>query len=135
MAIRIPTIDCTRESATALFAALREKLSPRGNVVSEAGRQRTIDLFGEPLTPQQVVERTRADIRRDGLAALLSYTRKLDGKDLTAADLRVSSGEFTAAHRAADPGYLDALRRIRANIVEFQRACLTEDVAIVRHDG
>jgi histidinol dehydrogenase len=74
-------------------------------------------------------------VRRDGLAAALDYTKKLDRKDLTAADLRVSPDEFAAAHRAADPAYLDALRRIRANIVEFQRACLTEDVAIVRHDG
>jgi histidinol dehydrogenase len=135
MPLKIPTIDCTRESAAALFAALREKLSPRGDVVSEAGRQRTIELFGQPLTPQQVVERICADVRRDGLAAALDYTKKLDRKDLTAADLRVSPDEFAAAHRAADPAYLDALRRIRANIVEFQRACLTEDVAIVRHDG
>jgi histidinol dehydrogenase len=135
MPLKIPTIDCTRESAVALLAPLREKLSPRGDVVSEAGRQRTIELFGQPLTPQQVVERICADVRRDGLAAVLDYTKKLDRKDLTTADLRVSPDEFAAAHRAADPAYLDALRRIRANIVEFQRACLTEDVAIVRHDG
>ncbi len=135
MPLKIPTIDCTRESSAALIAALREKLSPRGDVVSESGRQRTIELFGQPLTPQQVVERICADVRHNGLAALLDYTKRLDRKDLTAADLRVSPDEFAAAHRAADPAYLDALRRIRANIVEFQRACLTEDVAIVRHDG
>jgi histidinol dehydrogenase len=135
MSLNIPTIDCTRESAATLLSVLREKLSPRGDVVSEAGRQRTIELFGQPLTPQQVVERICEDVRRDGLAAVLDYTKKLDRKDLTAADLRVSPEEFAAAHRAADPQYLDALRRIRANIVEFQRACMTEDVAIVRHDG
>ena len=135
MPLNIPIIDCTRDSAALLFASLRQKLSPRGDVVSEAGRQRTIELFGQPLSPQQVVERICADVRRDGLAALLDYTKKLDRKDLTAAELRVSPQEFAAAHRAADPAYLDALRRIRANIVEFQRACLTEDVAIVRHDG
>jgi histidinol dehydrogenase len=135
MPLNIPTIDCTRVSAVALLAALREKLSPRGDVVSEAGRQRTIELFGQPLTPQQVVERICADVRRDGLEAVLDYTKRLDRKVLTAADLRVTPDEFAAAHRAAEPAYLDALRRIRANIVEFQRACLTEDVAIVRHDG
>jgi histidinol dehydrogenase len=41
----------------AKLAALRQKLSPAGNVVSEAGRRRTMEVFGEPLSPQQVVER------------------------------------------------------------------------------
>ena len=44
--LNIPTIDCSRDDADALIAALRDKLSPRGNVVSEAGKQRTIELFG-----------------------------------------------------------------------------------------
>ena len=55
--LQITTIDCSRDDAEELFRELREKLSPRGDVVSEAGRQRTIDLFGEALSPQQVVER------------------------------------------------------------------------------
>lgn len=135
MSLNIPTIDCTQGDAAPLFAALREKLSPRGDVVSEAGRQRTIELFGQPLTPQQVVERICADVRQHGLAAVLDYTRKLDRKELTADTLRVTPDELAAAHEDADPVYLDTLRRIRANIVEFQRACLTEDVAVVRHDG
>ena len=58
------------------LAALRRKLSPQGNVVSEAGRQRTIDLFGEPLSPQRVVERICGDVRRDGLSAVVPYAEK-----------------------------------------------------------
>src|SRR5262245_50140463 len=64
-------IDCSRDDASRHFAALRDKLSPKGNVVSEAGRQRTIELFGEPLSPQQVVERICADVRQRGLPAVL----------------------------------------------------------------
>ncbi len=135
MPLAIPTIDCAREDASALLAGLRDKLSPRGDVVSEAGRQRTRELFGEPLTPQQVVERICSDVRTRGLTALLDYTRKLDRKELTLQTMRVTPEELEAAHEDADPVYLDTLRRIRANIVEFQRACLADDVTIIRTDG
>ena len=56
-------------------AELRERLSPRGNIVSEAGRRRTIEVFGEPLSPQQVVERICEDVRSKGLAALADPLR------------------------------------------------------------
>ncbi|MGV2337007.1 MAG UNVERIFIED_CONTAM: hypothetical protein LVR18_23920 [Planctomycetaceae bacterium] len=51
VSLSIPVIDCRNSDARQLFRQLREKLSPRGDVVSEAGRQRTIELFGEPLSP------------------------------------------------------------------------------------
>lgn len=135
MPLQIPMIDCRTGDAAALLASLREKLSPRGDVVSAAGRQRTMELFGQPLSPQQVVERICGDVREHGLSALLEYTRKLDRKDLDAGSLRVSADELAAANDAADPVYLDTLRRIRDRIVDFQRACLTDDVRIVRQDG
>src|SRR5690242_8805388 len=130
MPLQIPTIDCTRDDATALFASLREKLSPRGDIVSEAGRRRTIDLFGEALTPQQVVERICSDVRARGLDAVLDYSRRIDGRDLTAATMRVTPDELRAAHAAADPQFLATIGRIRENIVEFQSACLVPDVLV-----
>lgn len=135
MSLKIPTIDCSQGNAASLFADLREKLSPRGDVVSEAGRQRTIDLFGEPLTPQQVVERICSDVREQGVAALLDYTAKLDRKELTPQTMRVSPEELAAAHAQADSGLLETVRRIRNNIWEFQNAVLPEDVSIVREEG
>lgn len=135
MTLRIPTIDCRTGDAGAHFAALRAKLSPRGDVVSEAGRQRTMDLFGEALSPQQVVERICGDVQTRGLAAVLEYTQKLDRKQLDAGTIRVSAEELSAANEAADPVYLDTVRRIRDRIIDFQRACLTEDVRILRQDG
>ena len=131
----IPTINCHNEDATALFAALREKLSPRGDVVSEAGRQRTIDLFGEPLSPQQVVERICGDVRTGGLASLLDYSEKLDGKQLTADTMRVSEAEFEEAAAKADPDYLAVVRRVRDNVTEFQQAILSSDVEVNRTLG
>ncbi|MEX0702287.1 MAG: histidinol dehydrogenase, partial [Planctomycetales bacterium] len=133
--LMIPTIDCHRDDAAARLAALRAKLSPRGDIVSEAGRRRTIEIFGAPLSPQQVVERICGDVARDGLRAVLDYTEKLDGKRLTPETIRVSPEEFDAAHRAADPAYLETIRRIRDNIAEFQRAVLPSDAKIVRQSG
>src|SRR5580704_66244 len=97
--VQIATIDCSRDDAAATFAKLREKLSPKGDVVSEAGKRRTIEIFGEPLSPQQVVERICRDVRERGLAALLDFCLKLDKKSLTLETLRVQPAELEAAHK------------------------------------
>jgi histidinol dehydrogenase len=129
-------IDCRQDDAEQSLAELREKLSPRGNVVSEAGRRRTVELFGEPLSPQQVVERICGDVQRDGLAAVLEYTQKLDRKELTPETMRVSADELNQAHAAADADYLTVVRQIRDNVAEFQQAMLPDDVRVVRdRDG
>jgi histidinol dehydrogenase len=128
-------IDCARGDAFELFAELREKLSPRGDVVSEAGKQRTVSLFGAPLSPEQVVERICRDVRDQGLPALLEYTHKLDRKLLTPETLRVDARELAAAHAQAHPDFLKAIRRIRDNIREFQRAILNQDVTLRRGNG
>ncbi len=133
--LQIPVIRLSDADAETLFEQLREKLSPQGNVVSPEGRQRTIELFGEPLSPQQVVERICHDVRLQGLPAVLDYTRKLDRKELTAETIRVSAEELAQAHAQADPQYLSTLRQIRENIQEFQRAILNRDVRVVRDLG
>jgi histidinol dehydrogenase len=114
----IDRIDTRRDDVSAALEALRRKLSPAGNVVSEAGRRRTIEVFGEPLSPQQVLE----------------YSRKLDKAELTPETVRVSAAELAAAHAAADPQFLATIRRIRDNILQFQRAILHKDVEVKR-DG
>ncbi len=133
--LQIQRIDTTQDDVQQALDALREKLSPRGNVVSERGRQRTVAVFGQPLTPQEVVERICDDVRREGLAALLRYSERLDDAQLTAETLRVSSDEIVAAHRQAAPEFLATVRRVRDNILEFQRAILHQDVQVVRPHG
>ena len=130
--LNITTIDCTQESAERLFETLRQKLSPRGDVTSEAGRQRTIALFGEPLTPQQVVERICGDVRRGGVATMLDYSRKLDRKELTPETMRVTDAEFEQAFASADKEFLATIGRIRDNIVEFQSKLLNQSVSVIR---
>lgn len=130
--LKIALLDCSQQDPVGLLADLRRKLSPRGDIVSEAGRQRTMALFGEPLSPQQVVERICSDVDEGGLEAVLDYTAKLDGKKLDAASIRVTPKELEEAHRQADPAYLATLRRIIANITEFQQALLVKDAVVQR---
>ncbi len=130
--LHITTIDCSRHDARQLIDSLRNKLSPQGDIVSESGRQRTIELFGKPLSPQQVVERICGDVQRDGLSAVLEYTKKLDNKELTLDALRVPSSELQQSHQAANLNYLQTIRRICVNITEFQTAILTNNVSVVR---
>jgi histidinol dehydrogenase len=77
-----------------------------------------------------VVERICDDVRTRGLAAVIEYTAKLDGVQLTADSLRVPAAELAAAHAAADAKFLETVRRIRANIARFQTAILHRDVNV-----
>lgn len=117
------------------MAALRARLSPRGDIVSEAGRRRTIEVFGEALSPQRVVERICLDVRDRGLPAVLEYSAKIDKADLSPATIRVSDQELAAAHAAADPALLACVRRVRDNILAFQTAILHQDKVVDRPHG
>jgi histidinol dehydrogenase len=133
--LNILRIDTRQHDARAAMAELRRRLSPRGDVVSQAGRQRTIEIFGEPLTPAQVVERICRDVAARGLAAVLDYSARIDKADLTADTLRVPPEALAQAHAQADPQLLDSVRRIRENIRRFQEAILHRDVRVERPGG
>ena len=123
-------IDLAAPGGRDRLDALRATLVSQGDVVSPAGRQRTIDVFGEPLSPRQVVERICADVRRAGLEALLDYTRRIDRADVAADTLLVRRDALAAAHAAVSPEFLEAVRRIRGRVERFQRAVLARDVVV-----
>jgi len=130
----IPRVDA-RQGASDLLAALREKLSPRGDVVSPRGRELTIKVFGQPLTPVDVVQRICDDVRTGGTEALIRYTASLDGASLTAEQLRVPADELAAAHASVDSSLLDSIRRIRDRVATFQQAILHRDVTLSPQPG
>jgi histidinol dehydrogenase len=133
--INITRIDASRDDVQAALNALRERLSPRGNVVSEAGRRRTMEVFGEPLSPAEVVQRICEEVRRQGLAAVLDYSARIDQAKLTAETIRVPQAELEQAHAQADAAFLETIRRIRRNILRFQQAILHGDVRVELGDG
>lgn len=133
--LKIPRIDTRQADVRSLIDELRERLSPRGNIVSEAGKKLTEAVFGSPLTPQQVVERICNDVREEGLSAALRYSEKLDKATLTAETLRVPPEQMKKAHSEADPKFLAAVRSIRERILTFQKALLPKDVSVAAPNG
>jgi histidinol dehydrogenase len=123
-------IDLSAADGRSRLDALRGKLVSQGDVISPAGRQKTIDVFGEPLAPRQVVERICTDVRTRGLEALVDYTRRIDGANVTAESLAVTPAALAEAHAAVEPGFLEAVRRIRSRVERFQRAVLARDVEV-----
>jgi histidinol dehydrogenase len=135
MPLEIQRIDTRQPDAQAAIAQLRAKLAPSGNVVSDAGRQKTLEVFGTPMSPTEVVERICSDVRHQGLEAVLRYTAQLDGAQLSANTLRVSADELVSAHAHAAPPFLETIRRIRDNILRFQTAILHRDVHVEAAHG
>ena len=101
--LKLLRIDTRQANVRQALADLRERLSPRGNVVSEAGRRRTIEVFGEPLSPQQVVERICHDVRTKGLPAVLDYSARIDKANLTRETIRVSEAELAGSPPGCKP--------------------------------
>lgn len=132
--LKIQRVDA-REGSAEILQQLRNKLSPQGDVVSPRGRALTEEVFGEPLTPVQVVQRICEDVRVEGTSALLRYTKSLDKADLSPESLRVPAEALAKAHSDADPCLIESIRRIRDNVAEFQQAILHSNVTITPQPG
>lgn len=132
--ITMRRISHTAPAAADQLQQLCRQLSLQADVVSPRGKALTEQVFGQALTPGQVVERICNDIKQQGLTALLHYTKQLDKTELTADTLRVGADEFAAAHRAAAPEFLETIRRVRNNILSFQMGLVHRDAILNRRD-
>ncbi|MBQ6828999.1 MAG: hypothetical protein IJO46_13400 [Thermoguttaceae bacterium] len=61
-ALNLQWIDARQNDVQEKIDALRQKLSVKGNIVSEEGKRRTIEIFGAPLTPAEVAETICRDV-------------------------------------------------------------------------
>jgi len=132
---KINWIDSRHDDIQTKMNELRKRLSPHGNVVSQSGRQRTIEIFGAPLTPAEIVEQVCREISEKGMPALLEYCKRIDRADLTAETIRVPESGLKEAHARVSAEYLQSVRHVKANILEFQTAILHHDVRIDRKNG
>ena len=78
-------------------------------------------IFGEELSPQEVVDRIINDVRGKGDEALFRYTSKLDGVELDS--LEVSRQELSAAYDVVDEELVSALELAAKRIRGFHFAC------------
>lgn len=78
-------------------------------------------IFGVEISPHEAVSRILTDVRAQGDAALLDYTRRIDGAEL--ATLAVSSQELEEAVRQTPAEVLQALEVAAARIRAFHERC------------
>ncbi len=127
---RLRRIRCGSDGAADALAALRTQLGAAGNVVSARGRALTEKVFGEPLPPRRVVERICEDVRQRGAVALFHYTEQFDRARLDRDTLRVTPSEMALAHAAAEPAFLEAVRRVRQNVLAFQSGIVNRSATL-----
>lgn len=126
----VQTIDLATADGRPRLQRLVASLSSQGDVVSPAAAQRTQEIFGEPLTPKQVVAKICADVKAHGREAVLDYTTRIDRADVTSDTLFVSPDAFRQAHASVEPTFLETVRRVRARVERFQQAVLPNDAEV-----
>ena len=104
-------------------------------VLSAGGRAKVKETFGEELTAQQVVERIVDAVRHQGNEAVLSYTKLIDGAELTADTLEVTPAEIEAAIAGADKEVLAALEAAVENVRRFHVEQLPKSWFTEREQG
>ncbi len=80
---------------------------------------RTTDFEPELMASVQEIVR---DVRERGDDAVLEYTRRFDGVDLTADRMRVPASEIEAAYRSTDPELIRTITAAAENIRRFHAA-------------
>ena len=88
------------------------ELSPK---VREANKK----TFGKDLTAAELVRQIVGDVRQEGDAAVLRYTKLIDRVDFAAKDFLVSEAEYAAAEKEADPAVVVSLRKAAANVRKY----------------
>ena len=133
--LAVQTIDLTTAEGRGQLGRLVSSLSSQGDVVSPSAAKRTIEIFGEPLTPKQVVARICEDVQAKGREAVLEYSRRIDRAEVGVESLFVTAEAFEQAHASVAPAFLETVRRVRARVERFQQAVLPKDSTVALPGG
>ena len=133
--LAVQTIDLTTAEGRGQLGRLVSSLSSQGDVVSPSAAKRTIEIFGEPLTPKQVVARICQDVQAKGREAVLEYSRRIDRAEVGVESLFVTAEAFEQAHASVAPAFLETVRRVRARVERFQQAVLPKDATVALPGG
>jgi histidinol dehydrogenase len=85
--------------------------------VTSAMLERNRVLFGQPLTPDQVVARILEEIQKHGDAAVLEYAAKLDGVPQNG--IEIPREQWLEARENLDPDLLQAIRHAVTRVRDF----------------
>ncbi|MEZ6139534.1 MAG: histidinol dehydrogenase [Zavarzinella sp.] len=128
--LKIRRIDTNSSQYKKQVEAIKNPFANIAHVVAPNSKKLSQSLFGEALTPAQTVEQICKQVQEKGLSALLKFTEAYDKVKLTAKNIRVTPEEMADAYSKADPAFLDTVRRIRNNVMQFQLGLLNEDALL-----
>ena len=103
---------------------LAQRRQPKASTPTAESRRRTIEIFGEDITPELSVRRILDDVRRDGDEAVRNYTRLLDGMDDEA--LEVDKQKINNAPSQVDPALIEALTLSARRVEDYHRSSMPE---------
>ena len=124
MSVRV--INTSRPLTDPAVLAVRDCLRAGG--MTSAGEAGGLDV-------RKIVADILADVETRGNAALIDYETKLDRAHLTDATLRVEPGRIAAARASAEPEFMALVRRVIANIREYQRSIMHQAPPALRRGG
>lgn len=84
---------------------------------------------------REVVAEVITEIRKGGDEALLSYTKKFDGADLSRDQLRVTEMEMEEAWNSLTPEVREALEASQRNVASFAKASLRQNWSQTNEQG
>jgi histidinol dehydrogenase len=90
---------------------------------------------GSGLDVPGIVRKIIDDVRLRGDRALVDWELRLDKVRLTPKTLRVDAGAIARAHRAADASFLGLVRRVAANIRQYQKHILVKAPPALKRGG
>ena len=84
-------------------------------------REANKKLFDADLTAAQIVEKIVEDVRHEGDAAVIKYTKLIDRTEFSPEDFLVSDEEYAAAEKEVDSEIVESLRRAAENIRKYHQ--------------
>ncbi len=91
----------------------------------ESVTARTLEAFGEGVSPAESVVRMLTDVKQEGDAAVRRYAKLLDGADLE--DFRIPQSELDAASEQVSPELWQSLQLAADRIRSFHQSTLPGD--------
>jgi histidinol dehydrogenase len=112
--------------------ALRDRL--RSGTLTAAGAF-TAEQAQRGLDVAKAVSEIIADVQARGDQAVIDWTARLHGLELTSQTLAVPAAELQAAHAQADKAFLRLVRRVIKNIRAYQRRIMVKAPAPLKAGG
>ena len=98
-------------------------------------RQANRQTFGDDFTAAELVRRITSDVRKEGDAALIRYTKLIDKTDLTTENMKVTQEEFAEAEQNSDPRVVAALKKVIGNVRRYHEEQKGNSWWTTRSDG